>query len=274
MSSGIDRFKEWILLALRRKGLINTISLGLFRVKQQIQKMLGLIGYQIVKKVTYDGPYEHIQLGKKYAPWKEDSSFSEAYEKMRFHSLVDILRCYELWSLVEQSAKLEGALIEVGVYRGGTGALIAERARLCGITDTVYLCDTFKGVVKANAKDSRYVGGEFEDTSRERVEELVKGRFQLDNVRILEGIFPEDTAGLIEDGKFRFCHVDVDVYTSAKDIVEWIWDKLEIGGIIVFDDYGNAGTDGITKYVNEMRQTDGLVITYNLNSQAVMIKTK
>ncbi len=40
---------------------------------------------------------------------------------------MDKLRCYELWTLVAQSCKLsDGDILEVGVWRGGTGALIAK----------------------------------------------------------------------------------------------------------------------------------------------------
>jgi O-methyltransferase len=34
-------------------------------------------------------------------------------------------------------------------------------------------------------------------------------------VTILAGVFPNDTGSLIEGRKFRFCHIDVDVYESA-----------------------------------------------------------
>jgi O-methyltransferase len=51
--------------------------------------------------------------------------------------------------------------------------------------------------------------------------------------------------------EFRFCHIDVDVYQSAKDIVTWLWPRLAIGGIIVFDDYGFPYSQGITTLVDE-----------------------
>jgi O-methyltransferase len=40
----------------------------------------------------------------------------------------------------------------------------------------------------------------------------------LDNVEILEGVFPDQTGHLVENEEFRFCHIDVDVYQSANDI--------------------------------------------------------
>lgn len=51
------------------------------------------------------------------------------------------------------------SLIEVGLWRGGTGVLIAKRVLLVGIMNRVFLCDIFKGVVKAYEKDNEYKGG-------------------------------------------------------------------------------------------------------------------
>ena len=69
-----------------------------------------------------------------YSPWLADERFQSAFAQVVGNTLVDRLRAYEIWSLVRQSAKLTGgALIEVGVWRGGTGCLIAEAARFAGL---------------------------------------------------------------------------------------------------------------------------------------------
>ena len=174
--------------------------------------------YARIKKI--EGPYEGIIPSATYAPWKEDSVFLNTYKIIRSHTLVNKLQCYGLWSLVEQSSKLAGNLIEIGVWRGGTGALIAKQAELCGITETVYLCDTFTGVVKASSFDQLYQNGRHKDTSVDIVEKLLYKRFGLNNVKILTGIFPDQTAHYIEDKMFRFCHIDVDVYESGRQAIK------------------------------------------------------
>jgi O-methyltransferase len=190
------------------------------------------------------------------------------------NTLVDKYRCYELWQLVKESAKLEGGgIIEVGVWRGGSGALIAKQAEICGIKSSVYLCDTFTGIVKAGKNDWAYSGGEHDDTSKTRVEDLIE-KLQLKNTTIMAVIFPDETSQFIAETNFRFCHIDVDVYQSAKDIVEWIWSRMVIGGIIVFDDYGFSKTAGITKYVNEERSKNDRIVIHNLNGHGIIIKIK
>lgn len=240
-----------------------------------LKKFAAAAGFNLVvtkkgSKMTLYG-YESVLPAATYAPWLSDRPFKETYETIEDYTMVDKYRCYELWKLVEESAKLNGALIEVGAWRGGSGALIAKKAQLSGIKDKVYLCDTFKGVVKAGVHDSTYKGGELADTSKAIVEEVLN-KLKLDNTKILVGIFPEETGKLVDEKVFRFCHIDVDVYQSAKDTVEWIWPKLVVGGMVVFDDYGFEGCDGVTRFVNEERnRKDGIVI-HNLNGHAILVK--
>ena len=154
---------------------------------------------------------------------------------------------------------------------GGSGALIAQKARLNGIKDKVYLCDTFTGVVKAGERDLDYKGGDHSDASKKTVEEVIN-KLKLDNIEILVGIFPEETSKLVTDKTFRFCHIDVDVYQSAKDIVGWLWPKLVVGGMVVFDDYGFQSCVGVRRFVDEERSEKDRLVIHNLNGHAIMIK--
>ena len=149
---------------------------------------------------------------------------------------------------------------------------MAKRALCTGIKDLVYLCDTFEGVVKAGSRDPHYRGGEHSDTSQHVVEDLLRS-LGIVNTRILKGVFPDETARLIEPGtRFSLCHLDVDVYQSAKDVMTWVWDRMVPGGIVVYDDYGFRECKGLTKYVNEQLNESDRVVLHNLNGHAVVVK--
>jgi O-methyltransferase len=187
-------------------------------------------------------------------------------------TLVDELRCYELYKLVEQASKLDqGSYLEVGVWRGGTGAISAKKAKDCGSSETIHLCDTFAGVVKAGATDSIYRGGEHSDTTPDIVERLLK-RVGVDNVRMHTGVFPDQTGAELQNERFRFCHVDVDVYQSAEDIMHWIWKRMVHGGIIVYDDYGFKCCDGITRHVEEQSAAKDRIVIHNVNGHGIVVK--
>jgi O-methyltransferase len=258
-------------------------SLFMELLKKSIKKFANLCGVEISRKTTAAAAvpvqskapeeYEQVVPRASYSPWNKDQEFLETYSKISGSTLVDKFRCYELWKLIEQSAKLEsGSIIEIGVWRGGTGGLIAKQAKRCGIKEKVFLCDTFTGVVKAGQKDTYYKGGEHADTDRAMVERLLEEQLRVDNVEILQGIFPDATGHAVEHLKFRFVHIDVDVYESAKDIVDWIWDRLVPGAIIVYDDYGFRGCSGITRYVEEQMIEQDRLVLHNLNGHAIVIK--
>jgi O-methyltransferase len=218
--------------------------------------------------LRYDGIYSQST----YAPWKADAAFRDVFSLVRSHTLVDEYRCHELWLLCGQLGGLEpGDVLEIGVWRGGTGCLLAQRCQSSGFGGTVFLCDTFTGVVKAGGNDAAYVGGEHADTSKETVLNLAT-RMALKNVEVLQGIFPDATGGRIADHRFRLCHIDVDVYESAATCFAWVWPRLVQGGLVVFDDYGFYSCGGVTRFVNEMVGLDDRLIVYNLNGHALVIK--
>jgi O-methyltransferase len=204
-----------------------------------------------------------------YSPWLDDEAFMTVCKTVEDYSLIDTYRLYELWQLVRQVANVRGDILEVGVWRGGSGALIAA-----AMPDKwVYLCDTFTGVVNADVRDSSYQGGEHADTSPALVQSLLD-RLGCDNAQVVEGVFPNDTAHLIRCRKLAFAHIDVDVYESARLTMEWVWPRLSVGGMVVFDDYGFQRCDGITALVNERRSIPGSLTIYNLNGHAIVLKLK
>jgi O-methyltransferase len=206
-----------------------------------------------------------------YAPWQADEDFQRVFRAVKPNTLVDVWRCHELWSLLAELVEIAGDVIEVGVWRGGSGVLMASRLIDLGVDASVYLCDTWQGVVKTGARDIYYRDGKHGDTSKEVVERLVQ-RMGLGNIRLLEGIFPDDTADRVADRTFRLVHIDVDVYQSARDVLDWTWRRLSPGGVVVFDDYGFPATPGVTQLVDEQRRLDDRLVVHNLNGHGVVIK--
>jgi O-methyltransferase len=170
--------------------------------------------------------------------------------------------------LAKQMKDVKGDILEVGVWKGGTAKLL--RQFVAG-ENNVYLADTFTGVVKASQKDSLYKGGEHSDTSEQIVKDLF-GSLHTSNTFFLKGIFPEDTGHFVEDCSFKMIHIDVDTHDSAKDVFEFAWKKLIVGGMVIFDDYGFWGCEGVTDYFNNLN-IEGARKIYNINGHGIIIKT-
>jgi len=239
--------------------------------KQALKRLFERTGYTIRSSKALGRGHHRIYPQATYAPWSLDQDFIAAYDQIRFHTLVDKYRCWELWKLVEQTARLPmGDYIEVGVWRGGSGCLIAKKVRRLSPSSQVFLCDTFTGVVKAGQSDDAYKGGEHADTGEALVLSLAR-KLAVD-VHIRKGMFPEDTGAELGDRRFRFCHIDVDVYQSARDSTEWIWPRLLSRGFIVYDDYGFQGCDGVRKFLDEWQLATDCIFMHNLNGHAVIVK--
>jgi O-methyltransferase len=236
-----------------------------------LKRFIEMSGYSLHRIRGLGGAYQSIHPYATYAPWSVDREFIAVHEGVRLHTLVDSYRLWELWRLVEQVIKLPaGDFIEVGVWRGGSGCLIAKRAELLGNGSQVFLCDTFTGIVKAGPNDDHFKGGELADTAESLVLELAD---QLNvKVQTLKGIFPDQTGDRIEERIFRFGHIDVDVYESARTCTEWIWPRLVSRGIIVYDDYGFKGAEGVRKFVDEWATEKDCTFLYNLNGHAIVVK--
>jgi O-methyltransferase len=222
-------------------------------------------------KAVKGGDHEMIYPVNTYSPWLKDKEFRRIYKPASKYTLVDIWRCYELWDLVDQVSHVKGAIVEVGVWRGGTGAIMARRAEQLQIKEPVYLCDTWEGVVKTGAEDPYYHDGKHDDTSEGVVRKLI-GEQGLTNVKLLKGIFPDDTGDQVVEKKLRLVHIDVDIYQSGADVLDWAWPRLSDEGVVVFDDYGCPATPGITQLVNERRAEDDRFFFHNANGHAVFVK--
>lgn len=221
------------------------------------QNKVGISHYQIVPYATY-------------SPWHDDDVFMKCYTAIKNNTLVDIYRCYELWKFVLNTNHLDGDILEVGVWRGGTGSLLALAAQISS-SSTVYLADTFTGVVKASEKDPLYKGGEHSDTTEAIVIELLAA-VETPNYKLLKGIFPDQVRLPDADKvKLRFCHIDVDTYESAREIFNYAWPRVIPGGIIVFDDYGFWSCEGVTDLCNSLKPLDGTFI-HNLNGHGIFVK--
>jgi O-methyltransferase len=241
-------------------------------LKRAVRALFKELGYNLsrIRPPASPSPsgqpdYGQVCPAATYSPWRTDEEFSRVYGLVRSSTLVDEYRCYELWRLAKQTDRLSGSFIEVGVWKGGTGCLLASAT-----SKPVLLCDTFRGVVKAGPRDTYYKGGEHSDATEEEVRGLASQLGVSDHVKLLRGVFPEDTGSSVNES-LAFCHIDVDVYESARDVYYKVWPLIVPGGVVVFDDYGFQGCEGVTCFVNEIASREHLFI-HNLNGHAILVK--
>lgn len=151
-------------------------------------------------------------------------------------SLIDTARREVLAALAESTPP--GCFVEVGVYRGGSAAVLVEIAKLRG--RAVYLYDTFAGMPCADPELDQHQLGEFADC------DLATIRAALPDAHFQVGIFP---GTLVDMPPIAFVHADADQYQSTRDICLALGPRMVKGGLMLFDDY--RGLKGCIKAVDE-----------------------
>lgn len=143
-------------------------------------------------------------------------------------------------------AHVPGPVAELGVYRGGSAALIAG----CLPMRDLHLFDTFVGLpAEARSGRDRLEAGKFGDTSEATVAERLQGYI----VHLHAGLFPESAEGL-EDLRFALVHIDADYYHSTRDGLWWFGERIVPGGVMLLDDWQQEDTPGVTQAVTDFRR--------------------
>lgn len=145
----------------------------------------------------------------------------------------------------EMVKELEGDCAEFGVFQGGSLEVIAK----FNPHKTVWGIDSFEGLPDASEHDNYHKKGDFAETSYENL----KGYFAIQhrNVNLLQGFSPYVFNAIHPHKKFSYVHVDVDLYQSVKDALDYFYPRMVEGGIMIFDDYGFESTSGAKIAIDE-----------------------
>ncbi len=163
------------------------------------------------------------------------------------------------------SQRIEGDFVECGVWRGGNSLLAADVFRRLDAHRKTFLFDTFAGMTAPTDFDvdrsGRLALDKYHANERHQHNEWcfaslndVKENFArcglVDNVSYVKG----DILQTLDDAlnipeKISVLRLDTDWYESTKKELEVLYPRLQIGGVLIIDDYGHWG--GAQKAVDE-----------------------
>jgi O-methyltransferase len=184
------------------------------------------------------------------------------------NSLLDIPKLGFLLDKVNETKHLEGGVVEVGVYKGGSARVICNNLPY----NHCYLIDTFAGLVDACEHDNVHVNGKFSETSIEHVKQVLAPAV---NYTIIQSRWPDVNNHRLDNMQFKFVHLDVDMYVAYRENLDYFYPRLVSGGIILCDDYGCDDCLGAKKAIDEFvssKQDAGIRLEFSrgLGSQAVI----
>jgi Macrocin-O-methyltransferase (TylF) len=218
------------------------------RPKTVISKFIEMAGYAVIKMPVYENGLRTLHN----QDFMRDPSFCKAYERgcRADYDHKNRWRVYiGLWAAFTAS-KLAGDFVECGVNRGVLSSAIMEFLDWDSLNKTFYLLDTFEGL------DPRYVSPEdlqcgvlersrswLEDGQYVRGVESVKVNFsQWKNTRIIKGSVPE-TLNQVETQNVAYLHLDMNCSPPEIAAINFFWDRLVPGAVILLDDYAFLGYD-------------------------------
>ena len=128
----------------------------------------------------------------------------------------------------------------------------------------LYALDTFEGFdqrdidAENSVRQHGWTVESFPPTSPERVARYVGGGTAPRNLKVIKGWFPDSFKGL-ENRRWRFVHIDFDLYQPIKTALETLWEPLLPGGIVMVHDYGCSGFPAARAAVDEFCATVGIL---------------
>jgi len=169
-------------------------------------------------------------------------------------------RHYTLQKLLNKvlQAELDGNIAECGCWKGTSAYQIASIMKRNGTSKILHIFDSFEdGLSDKMPQDNNVrVNQSIKEIKDEKeifisIENEVKENLSgFDFIKYYPGWIPE-RFGEVDTFVFSFVHIDVDLYDPTKQSLEFFFERMVTGGIIVVDDYGYTQFPGAKIAVDE-----------------------
>lgn len=170
------------------------------------------------------------------------NSTREIVDRCRPHTIVTEDRLLRISDAIYARRKLQGDMIELGVYNGGTAMLMG----LSAPARRMFALDTFHGIPYRDQSKDFHGVGEF---ACQNIDETMNRLLEL-RIKVIKGNFPGSVMRLPPDVQFVAAHFDADTHDACHDFLQYVVPRLVRGGCVIVDDYGWENCRGVTEAVN------------------------
>ena len=209
-------------------------------------------------------------------PRDADPRVAEIIEAVQPYSLTSPDRIMGLCAAVRyiERAGIPGAIVECGVWRGGSMMAAALSLLDIGATDReLFMFDTFdvtqipvpsehdvsrtgEPVAEAFVEAQKGDHGPFASLPVDRVKELVAGTgYPEERLNMVVGLV-EETLPQQAPEPIALCRLDTDFYESTAVEMRELFPRIAPGGVVIVDDYGDF--PGCRKAVDEYLEQNGI----------------
>jgi hypothetical protein len=215
--------------------------------------------------------------------FRSDRAFQEAYKRgLKASNGVDAAFEWRvhvaLWTAAN-SLQVPGDFVECGVNAGFISSAIMHRLRWSTLDRRFYLIDTFSGPVLAQyspeevergrlglAQSALAAGAYVTDLAR------VQANYsEWPNAVVVPGVIP-DVLPALDIGAVAFLHIDMNCAYPERTALEFFWDRLSHGAIVLLDDYAYFGHDQQASAMDTAARALGTSVLSLPTGQGVIIK--
>jgi O-methyltransferase len=228
-------------------------------IKDAVHKSFQAFGLDIVrfnaaeKECPADIPAEDAAIVRSVRPWTMTSA-------ERLYALIQAVRYVN-------AGKIPGAIVECGVWKGGSMAAAAKTLLQIGDTEReLYLFDTFEGMSPPTQRDVDYSGKAAAellaeapaflcDAPLETVKSVLNGTgYPAEKIHFVQGMV-EKTIPDFAPKSIAILRLDTDWYESTKHELIHLFPRLAHNGVIIIDDYGHwkGARQACDEYFSENR---------------------
>lgn len=205
------------------------------------------------------------------------------FYKTRRYTMISPQRLNNVFDLVQiiEKNRMEGVLIECGVWKGGCVAVMAYVLKKQKSSRKLWLFDSFEGLPESTVEDgkkaknysNKQITGKLKSIDRcvaseNDVKEIFRNlKLSWKNVVLRKGWFQNTLPkAKNEIDQISLLRLDGDWYESTKVCLENLYDKVVKGGFIVIDDYYHW--EGCKKAIDEYFGKRKIKITLNKVDQS------
>ena len=195
----------------------------------------------------------------------------------------DLVKSFHLLDALRETSALDGAIVECGVGAGASLAHFAYFNDRLEMGRKIWAFDSFEGFPEGTDKDSdgfdprkMTVYHQFTvDWVRRFIAERTGQPSLADTVTYVEGFFPASFERY-DNGPVAVLHLDVDLYQSYVDCLDFFWPLLQPGGWVLFDEYDQFNDlekwPGAKRAIDEFAAAQGLAVEKHFSGFAYIRK--
>jgi len=182
------------------------------------------------------------------ADFLDDPAFQRAYQAgvNTGHRIMDAAKLHIEWRVyvccwaATHAARLEGDFVECGVSTGIVSRAVVDYVGFEALDKKFYLFDTFEGIPEAQMSETeRPLAVSKNERHYFDCLALVEQNFAAyPNVQPVKGPVP-DSLDTVAIERVSYLHIDMNIAAPEVAALDYFWDRMVTGGIIVFDDYAS-----------------------------------